>query len=160
MGFLSGSSGKKRRNGHGSGYYKPHGGMGGLGGMLGGFMGSSGAGKRRYGSGSSGKRRAGFGFGSSGARHAGFGFGSSVGSSKRRHGYGAPFPPQQARPQAGRKASGKSGVCPNCHAPVPAGAKFCLECGTKLGGGAFCPQCGAALPPTGKFCPECGTPRG
>ncbi|MFQ9179759.1 MAG: zinc ribbon domain-containing protein [Eggerthella lenta] len=49
--------------------------------------------------------------------------------------------------------------CPKCSAQVPAGSKFCLECGEKLGGG-FCAQCGATLPPSAKFCPECGTPRG
>lgn len=24
-------------------------------------------------------------------------------------------------------------VCPSCHAPVQPGAKFCMNCGTKLG---------------------------
>lgn len=75
-------------------------------------------------------------------------------------------------------------ICPNCKAEVPAGAKFCLECGTKievLGNdemicpacgkkthkGKFCmecgaplvhkcPKCGTELPASAKFCPECG----
>jgi len=78
----------------------------------------------------------------------------------------------------------KKTLCPNCKAEVPAGAKFCLECGTKIEAlgddemicpacgkkthkGKFCmecgaplvrkcPQCGNELPASAKFCPECG----
>lgn len=76
-------------------------------------------------------------------------------------------------------------TCKNCGAALTPGAKFCLECGTKVevaqkkvcphcgaevAGGKFCPECGGSLLPTkktcpscgnvfenGKFCPECGT---
>ena len=44
--------------------------------------------------------------------------------------------------------------CPECSADNPEGAKFCLECGTRLP--ATCTQCGALLPPQAKFCPTCG----
>ena len=75
--------------------------------------------------------------------------------------------------------------CKNCGAALAPGAKFCLECGTKVEvaqkitcphcgatvqGGKFCLECGGSLVPTqkvcsncghkfesGKFCPECGT---
>lgn len=75
--------------------------------------------------------------------------------------------------------------CKNCGATLAPGAKFCLECGTKVEvaqkitcphcgatvqGGKFCLECGGSLVPTqkvcsncghkfesGKFCPECGT---
>lgn len=80
--------------------------------------------------------------------------------------------------------SAEKTLCPNCKAEVPAGAKFCLECGTKIEvlsddemicpacgkkthKGKFCmecgaplvrkcPKCGNELPASAKFCPECG----
>jgi class 3 adenylate cyclase/predicted ATPase len=45
--------------------------------------------------------------------------------------------------------------CPTCGTENIAGAKFCLECGTKLAGA--CPNCGTANVPGAKFCVECGT---
>jgi uncharacterized membrane protein YvbJ len=45
--------------------------------------------------------------------------------------------------------------CPNCGASVPAGKKFCLECGTPLP--VLCPSCGAPNPAGAKFCGDCGT---
>ena len=47
-------------------------------------------------------------------------------------------------------------VCGSCGAAVPAGAKFCPECGAKQSTGAFCASCGAAIAAGAKFCPECG----
>jgi class 3 adenylate cyclase len=45
--------------------------------------------------------------------------------------------------------------CPACGAANPPGAKFCVECGTRLGGA--CPGCGATTnPPGARFCAECG----
>lgn len=47
--------------------------------------------------------------------------------------------------------------CPKCGAPCAAGAKFCLECGEKLGASkTVCPECGTALPAGAKFCSNCG----
>ncbi|HSG87467.1 MAG TPA: adenylate/guanylate cyclase domain-containing protein [Candidatus Limnocylindrales bacterium] len=47
-------------------------------------------------------------------------------------------------------------TCPTCSAANPAGAKFCVECGTRLA--AACPSCGATTnPPGARFCAECGT---
>jgi len=50
-------------------------------------------------------------------------------------------------------------TCANCHAPNPAGAKFCSSCGTSLAppAPAHCTQCGASITPTSKFCGNCGT---
>lgn len=49
--------------------------------------------------------------------------------------------------------------CPNCGNKLPSGAKFCLECGTKIEQLAdnemICPVCGKKTP-KGKFCMECG----
>lgn len=49
--------------------------------------------------------------------------------------------------------------CPNCGNSLPANAKFCLECGSKIVSLApdeiICPSCGSKTP-KGKFCMECG----
>ena len=117
MGLFSMSGRKKHRTNQGSGYYQPQGFMGKLGGFVGSFSSSD---RKRYG-----------------------------------HGYpqqnAQPIPGQaqaapQAQAQAPRAASAAGALsCPKCSAQVPAGSKFCLECGEKLGGG---------------FCAQCGTPRG
>ena len=44
--------------------------------------------------------------------------------------------------------------CAGCGHENPAAAKFCAECGARLG--LMCPQCGAELPAGAKFCIECG----
>jgi membrane protease subunit (stomatin/prohibitin family) len=59
---------------------------------------------------------------------------------------------------AGAAAAAASGAaCPNCKAAVPAGAKFCNNCGQKITGPMACPSCSAQVPANSKFCPECGT---
>ncbi|HEU0236424.1 MAG TPA: adenylate/guanylate cyclase domain-containing protein [Candidatus Limnocylindrales bacterium] len=45
-------------------------------------------------------------------------------------------------------------ICGSCGAANPAGAKFCLECGTPVS--TACPRCGTAAVPGAKFCGECG----
>jgi membrane protease subunit (stomatin/prohibitin family) len=50
--------------------------------------------------------------------------------------------------------------CIKCGAPLPANAKFCLECGEKVAPAipenmVVCPKCGSTVA-KGKFCPECG----
>lgn len=50
--------------------------------------------------------------------------------------------------------------CPKCGAQIPAGSKFCMECGEKIEAQQpkdkiVCPQCGKSIE-QGKFCPECG----
>lgn len=50
--------------------------------------------------------------------------------------------------------------CPNCGKAAPNGAKFCLECGSKIEPPKqehtrTCPKCGATVPKA-KFCLECG----
>jgi len=44
--------------------------------------------------------------------------------------------------------------CPKCQFENPEGAKFCVECGSKLE--MPCPACGFANLPGFKFCAECG----
>ncbi len=43
--------------------------------------------------------------------------------------------------------------CSNCQTLNPPNAKFCLECGNRLGS---CPNCGTINPPRARFCIECG----
>lgn len=43
--------------------------------------------------------------------------------------------------------------CPNCGTAVPAGRRFCDQCGQK-----FCTQCNGAVSPIARFCASCGTP--
>lgn len=47
-------------------------------------------------------------------------------------------------------------VCPNCGVAYNAGAKFCSNCGSKLGGKKFCTNCGNEITPNAKFCEHCG----
>ena len=50
-------------------------------------------------------------------------------------------------------------ICPKCGTSVPAGSKFCLECGEKIASApGVCSKCGKSLPAGAKFCLECGTP--
>jgi hypothetical protein len=60
---------------------------------------------------------------------------------------------------AGREvARDRQLVCPACGVETH-GAKFCPECGQRLGDPALC-ACGAKIPPGAKFCPECGAKAG
>ena len=55
-------------------------------------------------------------------------------------------------------------TCPGCGAALPAGTKFCNNCGSKVEAAPvaaqtqsiFCAGCGAALPAGTKFCNSCG----
>ncbi len=66
----------------------------------------------------------------------------------------APQAPAQAAPAA---ATTK---CSSCGAGMAAGAKFCIECGTKVTSVSLkCSNCGGDFPENSKFCPECGQKR-
>src|SRR5262249_33550200 len=45
--------------------------------------------------------------------------------------------------------------CAGCGSENPAGARFCIECGSPLQN--RCPSCGAENLPQAKFCAACGT---
>lgn len=60
--------------------------------------------------------------------------------------------------QAISNVGGAPVKCPKCGTMVPAGAKFCLDCGEKIVGAddtIVCPSCGKTVPKA-KFCLECG----
>ena len=60
-------------------------------------------------------------------------------------------PTGQQQPQAGAQTT----TCPNCKATIPAGSKFCPECGTNLQA-ITCPKCQTQNAPGSKFCTNCG----
>jgi class 3 adenylate cyclase/tetratricopeptide (TPR) repeat protein len=45
-------------------------------------------------------------------------------------------------------------ICSACRRENPESAKFCAECGARLG--LLCPQCRSELPADAKFCAQCG----
>ncbi|MEZ4436329.1 MAG: SPFH domain-containing protein [bacterium] len=49
-------------------------------------------------------------------------------------------------------------ACGSCRAPVPAGARFCMQCGTPQG--LRCGSCGSGLPAGARFCSQCGARQG
>jgi len=66
-------------------------------------------------------------------------------------------PEAPAAPAAAPAPAGQT--CPNCHAEVAAGVKFCPNCGSKMEAApaqVTCPNCGAVVPAGSRFCPECG----
>jgi len=68
-----------------------------------------------------------------------------------------PSKPVAAEPKPKNSNLGKETVaCSECSATLPAGAKFCLECGTKVLPKGVCLECNAKLPEKAKFCSECG----
>lgn len=141
MGLFSFSaSGRKKRGAYGGSGYYGNAGMGGFGGMLGMFGGS---------------------LSSSARRRAAYQQQMAQQVAAQQAPLATPIAPVQPNvaPPAAAPAQQAVGMsCPHCGAQVPAGSKFCLECGQKIGGG-FCAGCGATLPPDAKFCPSCGTPR-
>jgi len=47
--------------------------------------------------------------------------------------------------------------CPHCHARMPAGSRFCPNCGQSLQpASVVCPKCGTSNPADAKFCSNCG----
>lgn len=71
----------------------------------------------------------------------------------------APVAVPVAAPAPVAEAEVKETQCPNCGKSVPANAKFCLDCGTRIETLAqneiICPSCGKKTA-KGKFCMECG----
>ncbi|MBE6948553.1 MAG: SPFH domain-containing protein [Ruminococcaceae bacterium] len=82
--------------------------------------------------------------------------GGAMGSAmQNNYGVNLGMPQQPQQPAAHEAAK----PCSKCGAPLPNGAKFCLECGEKVvniqEGYVVCPKCGQQVPKA-KFCLECG----
>jgi membrane protease subunit (stomatin/prohibitin family) len=58
--------------------------------------------------------------------------------------------------QPGAQTTQATIACPSCQAQIPAGSKFCSQCGAKMSATSACPDCGAEVPGGSKFCPTCG----
>ena len=72
-------------------------------------------------------------------------------------------PVQQAAPAAPAQPAAPAGApCAGCGGNVPAGAKFCPNCGQRQEApqASFCTGCGQEVPAGSKFCPNCGTKLG
>lgn len=66
-------------------------------------------------------------------------------------------PHEAAYPQQAYEVSAGHPLCPSCHSPLEANARFCSECGYSLPTRVpACPTCAAPLEATAKFCGECG----
>jgi membrane protease subunit (stomatin/prohibitin family) len=85
---------------------------------------------------------------------AGMGVGMGAGAAMGQMFAQSMNPAQQATAPAAAAVAGM--VCSACGAQIPAGTKFCPECGAKQAAGFFCTACGAQIPAGTKFCPECG----
>jgi len=69
-----------------------------------------------------------------------------------------PAPPPQAPPAAAPPTVAAGPACASCSTPNPAGAKFCMNCGTAVAPAVrHCTECGNELPGGAKFCANCGT---
>ena len=69
---------------------------------------------------------------------------------------GQPAAPAEPTAQPQPAAPAAMTECASCHSQVPAGGKFCPECGQPMQ--KHCTNCNASLSPTARFCAECGTP--
>lgn len=78
---------------------------------------------------------------------AGLGAGMAMGQMMQGAFSGAQQPQAQSLP------------CVSCQKPIPAGSKFCPECGANQAGSA-CTACGKPLAPGARFCAECGEKQG
>lgn len=86
------------------------------------------------------------------------GLGSRSGSGYRRKSHGQHWDDRyEETPRISPGNSHEAVTCKNCRARIPAGSKFCLECGARVENGVVCPNCGEELSADAKFCNKCGT---
>lgn len=58
---------------------------------------------------------------------------------------------------AGGAAATATIACAKCQAQIPAGSKFCPNCGAAVAAAGVCPSCHIQNAPGAKFCSNCGT---
>ncbi len=68
---------------------------------------------------------------------------------------------QTMNPPQPSAAPMSNATCSSCGASVPAGAKFCSQCGSPIAAQTkkFCTGCGTQLDGEARFCPSCGKPQ-
>jgi len=93
-----------------------------------------------------------------GAASLGLGAGIGMMMPQMIHGAMAGGLPGAAQPGAAAAPAAPTVACPKCQAQVPAGAKFCSNCGGPMPAPATCPKCQAQVPAGAKFCSNCGSP--
>jgi membrane protease subunit (stomatin/prohibitin family) len=72
-----------------------------------------------------------------------------------------PAPQVPPAPAAAPPAAVAGPACASCATPNPAGAKFCMNCGSPIAPAVrHCTECGNELPAGAKFCANCGTRAG
>lgn len=81
----------------------------------------------------------------------GLGVGSGVGGA-----VGQMVDKMIVNPTSSNNAVGEA-VCSGCGANMPAGSKFCMNCGQPRPTAKFCPECGTKAQDGAKFCMNCGT---
>lgn len=59
-------------------------------------------------------------------------------------------------PECGKLTTPPKSKCIKCSAEMDAGMKFCPECGSPQSLEKKCPECGKTISTNSKFCPECG----
>ena len=59
-------------------------------------------------------------------------------------------------PETAPAPEGGSTPCTACGAAMPAGAKFCMNCGQARPTARFCPECGTKAQDGARFCMNCG----
>ncbi len=96
------------------------------------------------------------------AASTGVGFGAGIGmgqamAQSMRDAFAEPG--GQAQPASPAASSGTATMaCPHCQATIPAGSKFCPNCGQQLQTVLVaCPKCGTENVAGAKFCTNCGT---
>ncbi|HVJ49742.1 zinc ribbon domain-containing protein [Desulfitobacterium sp.] len=64
----------------------------------------------------------------------------------------------QSAPMQNQPIENRNSInCGKCNSSIPAGSKFCLQCGEKVADALFCTDCGEKVPFDAKFCFKCGT---
>ena len=92
-----------------------------------------------------------------GSGMAGMGVGMGAGAAMGQMFAQSLNPASQAPTAPATVQAAAGAVCVACGKAIPAGAKFCPECGAKQNASVFCTNCGTEIPAGTKFCPECGT---
>lgn len=70
---------------------------------------------------------------------------------------GTPPQPGPAVPVAPPVAQAQGDACPTCHAQMPAGYRFCSNCGGAMSQTKVCGNCQFEMESGMRFCPQCGT---